>query len=74
MSAAPMPKSVLVNGTPRASDEATLETLVAELGIDPGRRGLAVARNGRVVPRASWAEVRVAPGDRIEIVQPLAGG
>jgi sulfur carrier protein len=65
---------VLVNGKPRAGGEATLKDLVAELGIDPERRGLAVARNGRVVPRASWGDTLVAPGDRIEIVQPLAGG
>jgi sulfur carrier protein len=74
MRAVAMTELVFVNGKPRAGGEATLSDLVAELGIDPERRGLAVARNGRVVPRASWADTLVAPGDRIEIVQPLAGG
>ena len=69
-----MAEPVFVNGKPRAGGAAMLSELVAELGIDPERRGLAVARNGRVVPRASWADTKAAPGDRIEIVQPLAGG
>lgn len=72
---APEPDAaVTVNGTPRPCAGASLEDLVVGLGIDPARRGVAVALNERVVPRADWATVRVAAGDRVEIVRPLAGG
>lgn len=66
--------AIVVNGKRRPYSDASLAELLSDLGIDPARRGLAVARNGGVVPRANWAEIRIAPGDRIEIVQPLAGG
>ena len=72
---APAPgASVTVNGAPRACAGQSLAELVVALGLDPGRRGLALALNARVVPRADWRAVRVAPGDTVEIVQPLAGG
>ena len=37
-------------------------------------RGVAVARNGEVVPRSSWRSVCVVPGDSIEILTAVAGG
>ena len=40
----------------------------------PSPRGIAVARNGEVVPRSAWAGTVVADGDRIEIVTAAAGG
>ncbi|MGB8276185.1 MAG: sulfur carrier protein ThiS [Alphaproteobacteria bacterium] len=67
-------ETILVNGEPRAFRDCTLADLVAGCGIDPKRRGLAVAVNRQVVPRVSWEVTHVAPGDRVEIVQPLAGG
>jgi sulfur carrier protein len=51
-------------------------TTVTEL-VDrwcPSRRGIAVARNGEVVPRSRWDETRLVEGDRIEIVTAAAGG
>lgn len=66
--------SVTVNGKARPHRERTLEELVAACGIDPSRRGVAVALNARVVPRADWPATPIAPGDEVEIVQPLAGG
>jgi thiamine biosynthesis protein ThiS len=40
----------------------------------PPRHRAALALNARIVPRADWPAVRVAPGDKVEIVRPLAGG
>jgi sulfur carrier protein len=40
----------------------------------PTARGIAVARNGEVVPRSLWAEEAVCDGDAIEIVTAAAGG
>ena len=38
------------------------------------QRGIAVAKNDRVVRRARFAEERVNEGDRIEIIKAVAGG
>jgi sulfur carrier protein len=40
----------------------------------PSPRGIAVARNGEVVPKSAWADTVLGPGDRIEIVTAAAGG
>jgi sulfur carrier protein len=40
----------------------------------PSPRGIAVARNGAVVPKSSWETTPLVPGDRIEIVTAAAGG
>ena len=40
----------------------------------PSPRGIAVARNGEVVPRSAWAGTVLDPGDRVEIVTAAAGG
>ena len=62
-----------VNGEPAEGlDGITIAELVARQGL-PGR-GIAVARNGEVVPRSSWATVTVEPGDAIDIVTAVAGG
>lgn len=62
-----------VNGEPRDAPEgATVETLVAALGID--RRKIAVERNQEIVPRTQHAATRLAEGDRIEIVTMVGGG
>ena len=66
--------AITVNGEPRGDAPATLRQLVAAEGLDPDRRGLAVARNGRVVPRRQWEDTELQAGDAIEIVKPFAGG
>jgi sulfur carrier protein len=63
-----------VNGEETEIAVATVAELLAERGIDPSTRFLAVAVNGAVVRRAEWAETPLAPGDRVEIVRPLQGG
>jgi sulfur carrier protein len=63
-----------VNGTPRDDLPETLIELIRAEGLAPDRRGLAVAVNGRVVPRGAWAETRLEDGDSVEIVKPFSGG
>ncbi len=63
-----------VNGERRSVAAADVRGLVALLGLDPAGRGLAVARNGEVVPRSAWATTRLLPDDRIEIVGAVQGG
>jgi sulfur carrier protein len=67
-------RGITVNGEPRQQIPATIQALVEAEGLDPERRGLAVARNGTVVPRNAWAETPLADGDRLEIVKPFSGG
>lgn len=65
---------ITVNGEPRAQVPANVRALIEAEGLDPKRRGLAVARNGRVVPRGQWGSTPLAAGDAVEIVKPFSGG
>jgi sulfur carrier protein len=67
-------RAVRVNGTVRAVAAGTIEALLREMGHDPARPGLAVALDGRVVPRGEWAERRLHDGATIEIVGAVQGG
>lgn len=42
--------------------------------VQAPERGIAVAKNDRVVRRAAYGEERVEEGDRIEIIRAVAGG
>jgi sulfur carrier protein len=66
--------TVKVNGQPHPLVAPLLEDLLRELGYDPGRRGVAVAVNGEVVRRASWAGHRLRGGDEIDVVGAVQGG
>jgi sulfur carrier protein len=64
---------VLLNGEPyQIAEGATVADLVAGLGRDP--RTVAVEHNGDLVPRARFAEARLEPGDRLEVVHFVQGG
>jgi sulfur carrier protein len=64
---------VEVNGQPwEGPDGLTVAGVVA--AWCPSPRGIAVARNGEVVPRSAWDATTIAAGDRIEIVTAAAGG
>ena len=65
---------IRVNGEDRRLQVATVMELLRAEGVDPGRRGVAVALNGAVVRRADWSSATLAPGDEVEIVKPFAGG
>jgi sulfur carrier protein len=65
--------NVFVNGEPRdVADGATIERLLAALGVD--RRRIAVEKNREIVPRAEHATTPLAEGDRVEIVTMVGGG
>ncbi len=64
---------IQVNGEARRLPEgATVADLLRALGLP--RQGVAVERNGEVVPRRRHAEVRLQPGDRLEVVGLVGGG
>jgi len=65
---------IRVNGKSEPLVCATVADLIAGKGVEPQGRGVAVAVNGRIVPRAVWPDTRLAPGDAVEIVRALKGG
>lgn len=64
---------VEVNGERREFPAAgTLADVLAERGTP--EKGIAVALDGEVVPRAAWADTPVADGARVEIMTAVQGG
>ena len=65
--------NVEVNGEGRAVPAASsVSTLLETLGLS-GKR-VAVAVNRAVVVRSLYAEVELAEGDRVEILEAVGGG
>jgi sulfur carrier protein len=67
-------QTIRVNGESEPLAAATVEALLAEKAVDTGQRGIAVALNGAVIPRAAWRDTELKPGDSIEIVRARQGG
>lgn len=67
-------ETIRVNGETMTLAGARLTDLLAALGVDPTRRGIAIAVDGTVVPRARWDAVLLRGGEEIDIVRPLSGG
>jgi len=66
---------IQVNGESEPLAAATtLAALLAEKAVDTNQRGIAVALNGAVVPRAAWPATPLRPGDNVEIVRARQGG
>jgi sulfur carrier protein len=65
---------IQVNGKSEALSAERLTGLLADKGIVADARGVAVALNGAVVPRAAWAQTQLRPGDAVEIVRAKQGG
>jgi sulfur carrier protein len=68
------PSTIFVNGEPRARSGATIAELLTELGVDPSARGVAVAVDGEVVPRAEWEARQIHEGQRVEALSAMQGG
>jgi sulfur carrier protein len=66
--------SIRVNGQDEPLAAATLSALLEEKAVDTGQRGIAVAVNGAIVPRAAWPQTELRPGDSVEIVRARQGG
>jgi len=64
---------VVINGEPRTTRPGvTLLGLLAELALDP--RAVVVEHNRQIVRRPALGDVRVSPGDAIELVHFVGGG
>jgi sulfur carrier protein len=53
---------------------ARIADVLDALGVEPGRRGVAIALDGEVVPRAQWDTTSLTDGVRVEVVQAIQGG
>jgi sulfur carrier protein len=66
---------IYVNGErTELGDRATVDEAAAAAGIDPTRRGVAVAVDGEVVPRSRLATTELHEGQRVEVVAAIQGG
>jgi sulfur carrier protein len=65
---------ITINGESEPLAVSTLAALLAEKAVDTEQKGIAVALNGAVVPRAAWPHTTLKPGDRVEIVRARQGG
>ena len=66
---------IWLNGRPaEGRDGATVAQLLADLGIEAAARGVAVAVDGEVVPRAEWGRRPVPAGARVEALTAMQGG
>jgi len=74
MTQAAVEVSIRVNGQDEPLLAPTLAALLEEKAVDTGQRGIAVAVNGAIVPRAAWPHTTLQPGDSIEIVRARQGG
>jgi thiamine biosynthesis protein ThiS len=64
---------VQLNGKERdVADGLTVRELLDSLGLEP--RLVVVERNREIVQRARYDEVRIAEGDRLELVHFVGGG
>jgi sulfur carrier protein len=66
---------IVVNG--ETSDMQAGETVAAALarvGLDVQARGVAVAVDGEVVPRAAWETFALDEGARVEVLSAMQGG
>jgi sulfur carrier protein len=52
----------------------TVSAVLARLGLSLDARGVAVAVDGEVVPRASWESFALGEDARVEVLTAMQGG
>jgi sulfur carrier protein len=66
---------VTINGEERELPAgATVARVIASLDNAPDGRGVAVAVEGEVVPRAQWPSTELHDGAKVEVVVAVQGG
>lgn len=64
---------IYVNGSEQ-ENAGSISALLEQLGIGAAPRGVAVALDGEVLPRAQWDSQRLHDGARVEVVGAIQGG
>ena len=67
-------KNIKINGEEIVLTNSNLAGLLTERAIEKKQGGVAVAVNGKVVPRDEWDKTQINKDDRIEIVHIVRGG
>lgn len=66
---------IYLNGTPQDDLRGqTLAGVLRLLALEPDARGVAVAVDGEVVPRAGWSTFAIPDGARVEVLRAMQGG
>lgn len=66
---------VRVNGDARdVAERTTVAAVLALLDVDRDTRGVAVAVDREVIPRAEWEGRRLTAGARVEVLSAIQGG
>lgn len=64
---------ITLNGSPtEVPDDLPMSTLIEQLGLMGTR--FAVEVNEEILPRSQFEHHRIAPADRVEIIQAVGGG
>ena len=66
--------AIQVNGRWQPLEVDDLGALLSAMGYSADSRGVAVAVNGEVVPKAGWGARRLRSGDSVEIIAATQGG
>ena len=64
---------IRINGHDEPFAGGSVAALIETRGMS-GKRGLAIAVNGAVVPARLWQETLLSVGDEVEIVRAFGGG
>ena len=66
---------ITLNGEPaQLPGDATVISVLRELGVPDEARGVAVAVDGEVVPRGDWGARQLRDGARVEVLTAMQGG
>ena len=66
---------IVLNGERREHGGGeVVAVLVESLGLPAQARGVAVAIDGEVVPRAAWETYAIPDGARVEVLTAMQGG
>jgi sulfur carrier protein len=66
---------IVLNGRDAdVSPGETVAAVLARLDLQPDARGVAVAVDGQVVPRAQWQSFLLADDARVEVLTAMQGG
>ena len=64
--------ALIINGEEVEAAGKTLADYLEEAGYDT--RGIAVERNGAIVPKSQYSSTILRDGDKVELVHCVAGG
>jgi sulfur carrier protein len=66
---------MILNGEPTDIPAGeTVASVLGRLGLEAGAKGVAVAIDGEVLPRACWRTFALAADARVEVLTAMQGG